>query len=482
MSFTSINFILFFAAFTLLYYLVPGRIQKYLLLAGNYVFYMWWKPAFGLLIFAGTAISYFCACAFDRGLWGRKKFWIALGAVYTIGVLFVFKYLDFFCGSILGLLGVAYGHSMKLLLPVGVSFFTFSVAGYLFDVGKGKIKPEKNFADYAAFVSFFPTIMAGPIGYARNFLPQLKTRHIFDLERSKRGLLRFVFGAGEKMIAADTMAIIVNTVYADAASFSNGSVLIAAMAYSLQIYFDFAAYSSMAIGAADILGFSVMENFDAPYLTRNIKSFWKKWHISLTSWLREYIYFPLGGSRKGRARTYINVLIVFGVSGLWHGAAVTFVIWGLLNGLYQVAGEITLPSRKKLRAALKIPEDGRLLVLWQMLLTFLLASIAWIFFRAGSVSQAFYLVGRIFSILTSGFGYIDPSSFGLMKRQAIVLAVFLLPYLAADVMKALRKPLPAFEKTDFTYWFIILLLMIFIVSFGIYGQGFDPQDFVYFKF
>lgn len=482
MSYTSVGFPAFIVIFALLYFLLPGKYQRYTLLAGNYVFYMWWKPAFGILIFGGTLISYLAALAFEKELLGRKKLWITLGVCYNVGVLFIFKYLDFFCTAFTRALGLRYGHELTLLLPVGISFFTFSAAGYLFDVYRGKLAAEKSFINFSAFVSFFPTIMAGPIGYARNFLPQLNTPKQFDRARAKRGILRFAWGAVKKMVVADTIAVIVNTVYADAVNFSNGLILLAAAAYSMQIYFDFSAYSDMAIGTADFLGFSVMENFDAPYLVTSVKSFWKKWHISLTSWLREYIYFPLGGSRCGKWRTYFNVMVVFAVSGLWHGAAFSFVVWGILNGLYQVLGEITLPARKKLRAKLRIREDGRVLWLWRCAVTFALVTIAWVFFRAGSVTQGLYLVRRILSIVTDGFGGFSLGTLGLMKRQAIMLTIYTAVFVAADIFQAARKPLSALEKADFTYWGVILALALSVVFFGVYGRGFNPQDFVYFKF
>ena len=482
MSYTSLSFPVFIAVFALFYFLLPGKYQKYMLLAGNYVFYMWWKPAFGVLIFGGTLISYFAALAFEKELLGRKKLWITLGVCYNIGVLFVFKYLDFFCTAFTRAMGLRYGHELTFLLPVGISFFTFSAAGYLFDVYRGKLAAENSFINFSVFVSFFPTIMAGPIGYARNFLPQLKTPKQFDKARAKRGILRFSWGMVKKMVVADTLAIIVNTVYADAINFSNGLILLAAVAYSMQIYFDFSAYSDMAIGTADFLGFSVMENFDAPYLVTSVKSFWKKWHISLTSWLREYIYFPLGGSRCGKWRTYFNVMVVFAVSGLWHGAAFSFVIWGLLNGAYQVIGEITLPARKKLHAILRIREDGRTLWLWRCAVTFGLVTIAWIFFRAGSVTQGLYLVRRILSIITDGFGGFALGTLGLMKRQAIMLTIYTAVFVSADIYLATRRSLPELEKTDFAYWGIILGLALSVIFFGVYGWGFNPQDFVYFKF
>ena len=482
MSFLTLTFIVFFAVACAAFFLVPAKLQKPVLLAANYVFYMWWRPAFGILIAAGTLISYLCARAAAAEFKGRRGLWITIGVVYTVGVLFVFKYLDFFCQSVVNIAGYPYTEHLGILLPVGVSFFTFAVTGYLLDVKAGRVAAEKNFVDYAIFVSFFPTMLSGPIARAGSFMPQLKETKSFDGERVKKGTLRFAWGAAKKMIAADTLGIVVNSVYADPAGFSGGAVLTAVILYSLQIYFDFSAYSDMAIGASEILGYSVMENFNAPYLTTSVKDFWKRWHISLTSWLRDYIYFPLGGSRKGRGRTYINILIVFAVSGLWHGAAVTFIVWGILNGIYQVAGSATLSARKRLRAALHIGENSRALRLWQMLITFLLISAAWVFFRMPTIEQALDVFARIACIPVGGFGWADLAYTGLDGSQAIIAGVLILPFIAEDVMKLNGRQFWKLERTDFAFWGALLLILVCIFLFGIYGSDFNPQQFVYFQF
>ena len=479
-SFVSLKFIAFFVVAAAGWYLLPQRLRRIWLLAAGYVFYAMASAAFALLIAAGTLVSYLLARAAGSAWLGRKTLWTALGVVYTLGVLFVFKYFNFFCASILPLFGAQFS-GLRLALPIGVSFFSFAICGYLFDVHSGKLAAERDLIDYANFVIFFPVLLAGPIGRAREFLPQLKSPASFDLLHVKRGALRFLWGAFKKMVVADALGILVDAAYADPSAVSGGAMLAAALAYSLQIYFDFSAYSDMAIGCADALGFRVMENFSAPYLSRTVKSFWKKWHNSLTGWFREYLYFPLGGSRKGRARTQLNVLIVFAVSGLWHGADWSFVFWGLLNGVYQVVGGLTQPLRGRVRAALKIPEDSGLLIAVQGVLTFLLLTVAWIFFRAGNMEQAVYVVKHILLIARDGFGL--SSALALLPwRRAVILACALVPCVVEDVRIARGRRLAELGGTCWRFWGAAVLLALLIALFGVYGEGIDMRQFVYFQF
>lgn len=481
MAFTTVNFILFFAGVTAVYYLLPAALRKYLLLAAGYCFYMFAEPAFALLLLGSTLVSYLAALATEKQLLGRRRLWTALGVLYSFGVLFFFKYAEFFVSSLLSLVGAEYTPEWSIILPLGISFFSFSTAGYLFDVYRGKMAAERNFIDYAVFVAFFPTLLAGPIGRAREFLPQLKVPRDFSMDNVRRGALRFIVGAAKKMVITDTLGLFVGAAYADPSAVSGGALLLAAVCYSLQIYLDFAAYSDMAIGAAEILGFTVTENFRAPYLSTSVQSFWKKWHISLTSWFREYLYIPLGGSRKGTARAMLNVLIVFAVSGLWHGAAWTFVVWGLLNGAYQVVGRLTEAPRKRLRRSLRIPEESRLLALWQGLFTFALITAAWIFFRAVSIEQAVYIIKRILLILRDGFGWASAAAI-FPKRQLLLVFLTLIPCLIEDIRLARGKSFPAPRCCGWLYWGSVLVLLLLISVFGIYGEGFDPQEFVYFNF
>ena len=407
---------------------------------------------------------------------GRRRLWCALGLVCLLGTLFVCKYFNFFCGTVLpGFTGV------RLPLPPGLSFYCFGAAAYLLDVQREKIPAERSVVDLAAFVAFFPALLAGPVGRAREFLPQLKEPPAFDALRVRAGGMRFLQGMFKKLVVADSLGLLVDAAYADPTVVSGGAMLVAVLAYSIQIYLDFSAYSDMAIGCAEMLGLRVTENFRAPYLSRSVKEFWKKWHISLTDWFREYLYIPLGGSRKGKARTALNVLIVFAVSGLWHGAAWTFVIWGLLNGAYQVAGSLTQPLRARIKARLRIPEHGRLTAAAQGVVTFLLVTAAWIFFRAESLPQAVYVIKHILLIVRYGFGAASAAALLPLRRWLLLIPALLL-CLWEDVRIARGRRLPSERAEGFFYWGVAAALLFVTALFGVYGPGIDAREFVYFRF
>lgn len=481
MIFTTLNFIVFFLLTLILFYISTDKAQRVVLLAANYVFYMWMKPVFGLLLLGGTAVTYLAGRAVQERWLGLRKCWTAAGVVIMLGQLAVFKYADFFLSGVGLLLGREIP-SLELLLPIGISFYSFAAAGYLFDVYRGKTEAERNFVDCALFLSFFPAVLSGPIPRGRELLPQFKYRHEFCWESLRRGLLRFVWGAMKKMVIADSMVIVVNTAYAAPASHTGGQWLFAVIVYSLYIYVDFDAYTDMAIGAAQMLGFTLPENFDAPYTARTVQGFWKRWHMSLTGWFKEYLFFPLGGSRVPRWRVFLNILIVFAVSGLWHGAAITFVIWGLLNGVYQVAGQLTAKPRLALRKRLRIKENAPLLVAVQIFFTFALITAAWVFFRAESVDQAVFIIKRIMLILRDGFGGESILKLGLSVRRLIVMALCMIPVIAADVRKARGCKALELENRPYCYCICMAVLLAVIAVFGAYGEGFDQNEFVYFKF
>ena len=482
MLFTSLQFVLFLAVTLLLFYPLPARGQRVLLLVANYVFYMWWEPGFGALLLAGTAVTYLAARAVQSRLGGLRKLWLTVGVVYLLGQLAVWKYADFFLRGLSALFGAGTSPSLGLLLPIGISFYSFAAAGYLFDVYRGKRETERNFLDCALFLSFFPSILSGPIPRARELLPQFKYRHTPDFPRMREGLLRFVWGAAKKLVVADSLLVIVNTAYAAPENFTGGQLLFAAAAYSLYIYLDFSAYTDMAVGTAWMLGFTLPENFNAPYCARTVQDFWRRWHISLTSWFREYLFFPLGGSRVSKGRTYLNVLIVFAVSGLWHGAAMTFVVWGVLNGVYQIAGQITDSPRRALRGRLHIREDGPLHIAVQIAVVFALMTSAWIFFRANSLDQAVFIIKRILLILRDGFGAQPLTQLGLSLRGLVLLPLFLAPFVLEDVQKARGRAAPRIAGRPWGYCLLLLVLLLAIAVFGCYGAAFDQNEFVYFRF
>lgn len=481
MQLTSLTFLLFLGATCLLYYLAPRILRKPILLIANLYFYWSWQPGFLLLLLAGTGISYGCAIAAETKDVARRRLWTTVGILCLLGVLIVFKYLNFFGTTLLHLLGRSGSFKTGLLLPLGVSFYTFSATGYLFDVMREKIPAERNVLDFAVYHTFFPVILSGPICKARKILPQLKALPGFELPRLKHGLLRMAVGAVKKMVLADTLGIFVNRLYQDPGAVTGGIWLLGVIAYSLQIYLDFSGYSDMAIGAAKMLGVDVDENFLRPYLGATVKDFWKRWHISLTDWFREYLYFPLGGSRKGKYRTWLNVLIVFTVSGLWHGAGFTFVIWGLLNGVYQVTGGMLAPLRERAFGVVHLKQGNPVRRIISVLFCFLLATVAWTFFRANTVGEAVFILKRILLIFRDGFGSQSLTRY-LAWRQAGLIAVGVLTVFGFEILQERGVRLPRLEKTTFPCWLVLALLCIVIAVFGVYGQTFDPQSFVYFQF
>lgn len=477
MNFLTLTFLVFFAAALICYYGCPKRIQNIALLAANYVFYMWANPSLGIFLVLGTLVGYLCGRMAERG--GRGKLWLGLTMAYCFGALFAFKYLDFVCRTALDLVGIGAGSfHTGLALPVGISFYSFSLVGYVFDVYRGKLRSERNLLRFAAFSSFFPSILSGPINRARDLLPQLSGERRFELEPFKEGLWRFLKGTAKKLVPAGLLAGAIDSVYSAPYDFGSGMWLITAILYSIYIYIDFSAYSDMAIGAAEMLNIRLMENFRAPYLARTVKEFWKRWHISLTSWFREYLYFPLGGSRGGQVRTWLNVLVVFAVSGIWHGAGFPFLIWGLLNGCYQVAGSLTAPFRQRLRARLHIPENAWYTAAFQMLFTFMLITAAWIFFRSESLDQAVFIIKRILLLFRDGFG---PTAEILSPRALAVLILALALCLAEDI-RIQKERACTLARTSFRFWIGVALLASATLIFGQYGEGFNAQDFIYFQF
>lgn len=484
MSFTTFLFFGFLLVFLLGWYLLPGKTQRFWLLAANYVFYMWSMPALGLLLLASTVLSYGAA----RWMGDprpeekrRRRLILTLACLMHFGLLFACKYLQMFLDLAGRILPGAAGLHVELLLPVGISFFTFAITGYLFDVYRGKISVERNVLDYAVFVSFFPCILAGPIGQARSFLPQIKGRQRFHSENVKGGLLRFAYGMVQKLVLADNIGTLVNAAY-------SGSVvtpltwIVLILLYSLQIYFDFAGYSNMAIGAAQAMGLQVPENFDAPYYSTSVTSFWKKWHMSLTGWFREYLYFPLGGSRKGSVRTCFNILVVFAVSGLWHGAAVHYVVWGLLNGVFQVWERITSPLRKRLESRIRSPFLRWPYLLLRWALTYCLISLTWLCFRVESLAQLRFILGQVLGLFRTGFGALRLRSLGLKPRMDTMLLICIGVAALVDALRARGKRFRWLPKTVLPYYLTMIILLLTAALFGVYGKGFNAQDFVYFKY
>ena len=484
MSFTTFLFFGFLALVLLGWYLLPGKGRSLWLLAANYLFYFWSMPALGLILPASTLLSYGAARWMgspERGREGLRRLILTVACLIHFGLLFACKYLQMALDLLGRVIPGAAGLHVELLLPAGISFFTFAVTGYLFDVWRGKLPAEKRFLDYAVFVSFFPCILAGPIGQARSFLPQLRERVRFDGVRLKGGLLRFAWGMLQKLVLADNLAVLVNAAY-------GGKIITpltwiaVILLYSLQIYFDFAGYSNMAIGVAQAMGLRVPENFNAPYFSVSVTAFWKKWHMSLTGWFREYLYFPLGGSRKGKARACLNILIVFAVSGLWHGAAVHYVVWGLFNGVLQVWERLSEPYRSRLDGRLQKPALRWPWLALRWALTYCLISLTWLCFRVENLGQLRFIAGQVLGLFRTGLGELKLRALGLKPGMDTMLLICGGVAAVTDALKARGKDPMRLSATVLPYYLAMVVLLTVTAVYGVYGNGFDPQDYVYFKY
>ena len=402
MNFNSAEFLIFYPVVLLLHFLLPFRFRWIALLAVSYYFYMTWNPSLIFLILFTTLVSWVCSLVIEKSQKPSvRRLCIVVTLVICLGVLFFFKYYNFLAASVSSLMALfgapSADFTLNLILPVGISFYTFQTLSYAIDVYRGQIKTERHFGYYALFVSFFPQLVAGPIERPENLLPQLRTRQRWSNEDAAAGLKRMLVGFFKKVVVADLLAVYVNAVYNDASNASAVSVILASVMFAVQIYCDFSGYTDIAIGCARVMGIRLMQNFDVPYAARSIKEFWNRWHISLSTWFRDYLYFPLGGSRCAKWKHLRNLMIVFLVSGLWHGAAWTFVIWGFLHGAYQVIGILTRNARETLCSKLGINRETRAYHAWQTVCTFLLVTFAWIFFRANSMADLGILMTKLFT-------------------------------------------------------------------------------------
>ncbi len=498
MLFNSIEFLIFFPIVVLVYFILPDKIKSLWLLVASYYFYMCWNAKYALLILASTIITYISGLLIEKIKHSDYavskqivlKKWVVAGSfIINLGILFYFKYTNFAIDIVKKVFARAHielnAPAFDIILPVGISFYTFQALSYTMDVYRDEIYAEKNFFRYALFVSFFPQLVAGPIERSKNLLKQLSVPKKFSFENMREGLLLMLWGFFLKIVLADRIAIFVDTVYGDYTIYSGMYLIVATMLFAIQIYCDFAGYSTTAMGAAKILGIQLMENFDAPYLSTSVADFWRRWHISLTSWFKDYLYIPLGGSRKGKWRKYLNKMVVFLVSGLWHGAQFSFVAWGGLNGLYQVIGEILQPVRDKLVSLMHLNRESLGHKLIHIAGTFVLVDFSWIFFRATGFMGAFDIIKSMFMIknpwiLFDGSLYacgLDDKNFRLMLIAILILAF-------ADFCKAKGiKIREVIIKQDYWFrWGFIAFSIAVILTFGIWGPGYNEANFIYFQF
>lgn len=519
MLFNSINYLIFFPIVVLLYFAIPHKARYLWLLVASYYFYMAWNPRYALLIALSTVLTYLSGLLIGRekklieaseagGLESgsargqskelnkelskasfRMKLWVFLSMVSNLSILFLFKYFDFFIDNLNRIISWA---GMELLdpgfdviLPVGISFYTFQALSYTMDVYRGDIYVEQNLFKYALFVSFFPQLVAGPIERSKNLLVQISRRHYFDYERVKSGLILMLWGFFLKLVIADRVAVVVNTVYNDYTEYEGLVIVLATIFFGIQIYCDFASYSLIAKGSAQVMGFRLMDNFNQPYFAQSIGEFWRRWHISLSTWFRDYLYIPLGGNRKGTLRKYINIMIVFLVSGLWHGANWTFVIWGFLHGAFQVIGQATQPIKERVTDSLGINRENGSYKFGKILTTYVLANFAWIFFRAPNITAAKGIINNMFSlwnpwILTDGTLY----ELGLSQGSFWVgiMAIIIMATVSFAQYNGIRIRERFAEQGLIFRWAAALGLIFSIIIFGIYGPGYSASQFIYFQF
>ncbi|MDD3428826.1 MAG: MBOAT family protein [Oscillospiraceae bacterium] len=399
MSFTSLAFILFFVILFALYWCCPTKYKWAVLLLGSCWFYYNSIGAYFPAIAATTVGAYFAALGMERYAQAQqKRRYLFAGILLTAGLLLFFKYTAFLwesVGAFLQLFSISLSpFTKRLLQPIGISFYTLQTLSYLIEVYRGR-KAEHHFGIFALYIGFFPQLVSGPIGSSDSLLPQYHAPRPFCAEYALQGAVTFLWGAFKKMCIADRVAYYVDNAYNVPEGVSGLSLLVAVLLYSIQIYADFSGYSDMALGSAQLLGIDLVQNFKTPYFAYSIKEFWSRWHISLSTWLKKYIYIPLGGNRKGSFRTYVNLFITFLFSGLWHGANFTFLIWGGLHGIYQIIGRATQNWRNKLYKSLHISQTSGLVHIWKSLCVFMLASFAWVFFRAENVTSAFFILHKI---------------------------------------------------------------------------------------
>ena len=423
MVFNSLTFAVFFAMVCSMMALTNGKkvqallpwpvnqARHVLLLLASYVFYGWWNWKCCFLMLGLTVVAYVCAAAYEKD---GRKLWVALGVVMPLVILGVFKYFNFFVDSFCDLLGIPRAGSLNILLPVGISFYTFQSLSYTIDVYRGKLRAEKSFVNVALYIAFFPQLVAGPIVKAGEYLPQLYEDRSISLDNLQQGVQCFAMGLFKKVVLADNISVFVDAVYDCPAAFHAVTVLLAVAAYSIQIYCDFSGYSDMAVGCAKCLGYDLPRNFNLPYLSKNVTEFWKRWHISLSTWLMEYLYFLLGGNRKGRTRRYINLMLTMLIGGLWHGAAWTFVAWGGLHGLALCVHKLFLEATRG-----REKKGSPFLSALSVLATFCFVSLCWVFFRAGDFATAMQVFRAIF---TWQQGVIHLSSWTILGLGCVALA------------------------------------------------------------
>ena len=475
MLFNSLEFLLFFPLVTILYFLLKHPYRWILLLVASCVFYMFFKPVYILILGFTIVIDYVAGIYIEKATdkKQRKRF-LVLSIITNVGVLAIFKYYNFFNDNITSLASfMGFSNSipyLHILLPIGLSFHTFQAMSYTIEVYRGNQKAERHFGLYALYVMFYPQLVAGPIERPQNTLPQLHVEKKFDYGSAVIGLRLMLWGFFKKMVIADNLSIIVDNVYNNPSQQNGFTFLIATYFFTFQIYCDFSGYSDIALGSAKIMGFDLMKNFNIPYISKSIKEFWERWHISLSSWFRDYLYIPLGGNRVKKSRWMLNLFIVFLVSGFWHGANWTFIVWGALHGTYLILEILFKPSTDKL-----IDTTSKFGKFISVIITFHLAMFAWVFFRANSIESATFALKQIFTNLFTSFSLIGTASAPLLICTLFITAAL---FYIVDFMKENKRMIEVFQSSSYLRHAVYLFLIYSILLFG----NTDKTQFIYFQF
>jgi D-alanyl-lipoteichoic acid acyltransferase DltB (MBOAT superfamily) len=475
MLFNSIEYAIFLPIVFILYWFVFQKnleAQNIFIVIVSYIFYGWWDWRFLSLIIFSSVVDYFVGLGLLKTENGTKrKILLYTSLITNLGLLGVFKYYNFFIDSLMnaapGLTFLLSERTLNIVLPVGISFYTFQTLSYTIDVYRKKLKPTKDFFSFFAYVSFFPQLVAGPIERATNLLPQFQKRRSFNYDKAQDGLRQILWGLFKKIVIADNAAIQVNYIFNNYESLSGSMLLLGVFYFAFQIYCDFSGYSDIAIGSARLFGFDLMRNFAYPYFSRDIAEFWRRWHISLSTWFRDYLYIPLGGSKGSLWNSLWNVLLVFTVSGFWHGANWTFIVWGFLNGLYFIPLMLAGKNRNNLDTVAQNSILPSLKEIFQISVTFFITLIAWVFFRAENVSQAFNYLGHMFSA----------SLFTIPQRRETIPLILIL-----IVVEWIQRKKQHGLEIDCVKFAALRWAIYYLVIFVILNFGGSQQQFIYFQF
>ncbi len=500
MVFQSFKFLVFFPIVVAVYFAIPFRYRRVFLFIVSYYFYMCFKPEYVVILLASTLLDYYLGLQIGKCQDQRKrKKLLVLGIIHNIGLLVSLKYLDFFNESlqfILNQVNIFYeSAAFEILIPVGISYYVLKKLSYLIDVYREPQDVEKKLITFALYVSFFPEIMAGPIDRAKKLIPQFYKKNEFDYKHVTDGLKLMAWGFFKKLVIADRLALFVDKVYNNPTQYEGLSLVMATVYFSFQVYCDFSGYTDIAIGTARVMGFDLMENFDRPYFSKSIGEFWKRWHISLSTWLRDYLYLPItySTSRKIKSPTVMGIkaeswsyilgtVITMFICGLWHGSQLTYILWGFFHGSYLVFSFITRKLRGKIRKELKIKKNSFILKLFRITVTFSFVTFGWIFFRANSIPDAVYIITHLFSGWAGIFnipGLLQAISFGLLKKELAVAVVSVFFMIFVHILRKddTLEQLISKQKAVLR-WSIYLVILLWILVFGESGG----EDFIYFRF